>query len=464
MKQLIIGIDGGTKSIFEKMPMPFLHKLMQGYNGPELEIDLLSRGWAEQLTGKYADTNKGFYMFPKLDGTRDLQFKYSLQDMLSHSEITPIWDLALKSGAKVGVMNIPTTFPAPDVDGFFVSGAGGGLNKVDGVPGEMCSPTTISSELEELNYVVDIRLGTAGINEIEDVFDKLEDMAERRVDAYIAMCEKFEPDFGFLTFRHVSVIEYLGMSEIMAILGEDDVEASEVWVKRLKPFFAHFDNLLKRLFDAILPERFVFSSDHGLGPTRELCNPNAFLQEMGYQPKKLKLKRSIHRTIHTRSPSFVRKIEWDQAKAFSDWYSSCIYINDTKRFGGSVAESEIDAVVDDICRDFNQHPDVINREIKAEPYRRNRKSSRYYDQLADIRLFHKPSIFLAAKTGPFFSPNPNYTLVPDMSKVSGGMHSGNKTAYPFFATDAETAKLIREDDPKDLTLVYKLTERVFAQS
>ena len=51
-----------------------------------------------------------------------------------------------------------------------------------------------------------------------------------------------------------------------------------------------------------------------------------------------------------------------------------------------------------------------------------------------------------------------------MAKVAGGMHSGNKTAYPFFATDPETAKLIREDDPKDLTLVYKLTERIFSES
>lgn len=464
MKQLIIGIDGGTKDIFERMPMPFLHSLIADYAGPELEIDLLSRGWAEQLTGKCADTNKGFYVFPKLDGTREFLFKYSLQEMLDHPDVSPIWDIPLAQGARVGVMNIPTTFPAPKVDGFFVSGAGGGLNKVDGVPEAMCSPAAISTELEELNYVVDIRLGTAGISKIEDIFDKLEDMAERRVDAYIAMCQKYQPEFGFLAFRHLSVIEYLGMSEIMAILGEDDRPASAVWDQRLKPFFAHFDSLLKRLFDALAPARFLFTSDHGVGPTREYCNPNAFLQEKGYQPKKLKLKQSIHRTLHTRTPSFIRKIDWEQTKAFSDWYSSCIYIHDTKRFGGPIAEAEIDAVVDAICHDFNNHPDVVNREIRAEPYRRQRKGCRYYDQLADIRLVHKPSLFVASTKGPFFSPNPNYKLVPDMTGVSGGMHSGNKTAYPFFAADPETAKLIREDDPKDLTLVYKLTERIFAES
>jgi hypothetical protein len=44
------------------------------------------------------------------------------------------------------------------------------------------------------------------------------------------------------------------------------------------------------------------------------------------------------------------------------------------------------------------------------------------------------------------------------------MHSGNKTRFPFFATDPETAKLIRPEDPKDLTLVYKLTERIFGEA
>ena len=68
MKQLIIGIDGGTRSIFERMPMPFLHEQMAKYSGPQLKIDLLSRGWADQLTGTYAHTHKGFMYFRNLMG------------------------------------------------------------------------------------------------------------------------------------------------------------------------------------------------------------------------------------------------------------------------------------------------------------------------------------------------------------------------------------------------------------
>jgi predicted AlkP superfamily phosphohydrolase/phosphomutase len=364
------------------------------------------------------------------------------------------------------VMNIPTTFPAPQVDGFFVSGAGGGLNKVDGVPKEMCRPPEICSELEDLQYVVDIRMGTAEMHDIDEVFDRLENKAERRTEAFIKMCKKYEPDFGFLAYRHVSVVEYLGMSEIMAIIGEEgSVTASSVWKKRVEPFFTHFDNLLKRLFEELKPERYLFTSDHGLGPTREYCNPNAFLQKNGFQKVDIQLGPSIRRVggalRRLNKPSLSKIVDWSRSVAFSDWYSSCIYINDKDRFNGPVGATTIDSKVDKIIEVFNNDDAVCSRGIKAVPYRRNYHGTRYYDQMADIAIIHEQSIFVAGKSGPFFSENPNYGPVSDMSASPGGMHTGNKTRFPFFATDSDTAKLIRPEDPKDLTLVYKLTERIF---
>jgi predicted AlkP superfamily phosphohydrolase/phosphomutase len=471
MKQLIIGIDGGTREIFERMPMPFLHERMAAYFGPELEIDLLSRGWAEQISGTYAHTQKGFYVFPQLDGSRDFLFKYSLQDMLSHEDVAPIWDVVLNAGAKVGVMNIPTTFPAPEVDGFFVSGAGGGLNKVDGVPKEMCYPNDVAKSLEDLNYVVDIRLGTSTYDSISSILDDLMKMAEIRTEAFLTLCQQKKPDFGFIAFRHLSVLLYLGMSEISSILGlQTDlphVAISEVWKRRLKPFFAHFDSLLKRIVEELQPTHLIFSSDHGMGATCEYMNPNAFLREQGFQKVSIRVGPSIRRVggalRRLQKPSLLTNIDSFNTEAFSDWYSSCIYINDADRFGGPVTNSEIDSVVDRICEAFNQHPEVRQRGMRCEPYRRRFQSSRYYQELADIRIIHKQSVFVSSANGPFFSKNPGYAQVEDFSNVKGGMHSGNKTMYPFFITDPQTANLIKDGDPTDLTLVYKLTERIFDQ-
>jgi len=467
MKQLIIGIDGGTRDIFERMPMPFLHERIHDYSGPELEIDLLSRGWAEQISGTYAHAHKGFYVFPKLDGTRDFLFKYSLDDLVSHTDVTPIWDMVGQKGAKVGIMNIPTTFPAPEVDGFFVSGAGGGLNKVEGIPSAMCFPQSLCKDLADLGYILDIRLGTSEISSLNKLFNELMKMAEIRTSAFLTSCKGTQPDFSFLVFRHLSVIQYLGMSEIEAYLDQEQKrQVSEVWQNRLEEFYSHFDGLLRKITETLNPEHLIFSSDHGIGSTKEYCNPNAFLQDNGYQKKRINVGPSVRRLggaiKRIKKPSLSYCIDWKKTKAFADWYSSCIYINDLERFGGSVNDCEIDLLVDQICDDFNNHSETVDRGIVALPYRRYYKQSRYYNELADVRIVHKQSIFVASKNGSFFSKNPNYGPIPSLPSQVGGMHTGNKTMYPFFVTDSKTAKLIKDDDPNDLTLVYKLTERIFS--
>ena len=38
--------------------------------------------------------------------------------MMNHADVVPIWEMVEKKGARVGIMNIPTTFPAPEVNGF----------------------------------------------------------------------------------------------------------------------------------------------------------------------------------------------------------------------------------------------------------------------------------------------------------------------------------------------------------
>ena len=92
MKLLVIGIDGGTKSIIEGMPMPFTQSLFKDAVSENLEEDLISRGWAEALTGEHASTNKGFYLMPCSDGSYDFSASYSKSDMVSASSNKTLWD------------------------------------------------------------------------------------------------------------------------------------------------------------------------------------------------------------------------------------------------------------------------------------------------------------------------------------------------------------------------------------
>lgn len=468
MKQLIIGIDGGTKAIFEKMDMPFFQKLLADNPSPRLEIDLLSRGWAEQLTGKYARDTKGFYRFPLLDGTRKTVLKYSLEKMLSHDDVTPIWEIPQSRGIRVGVMNIPTTFPAPKVDGFFVSGAGGGINKVDGVPEKMCYPSAIAKRLEEAGYVIDLRPGTAGITDVGELFQRLTEMLENRCEAFLSLCSQHDPKFAFLAFRVATVVQYLAMSELEAVWGcnfRNENEIDPVWAGNIAKLYRKIDECFERIFSHTNPEQWIFSSDHSIVPYYYRCNGNAFLEQSGFQNSSINFTgtaKSLAKTLLRKSKFGVRRtIDFETTKAFCDWYVSAVFVNDEKRFGGPVKESELNDVVDQICEKFNSHTVSKKHEMKAMPYRRNHLNARYEQFLPDIKVDCHESIFFV-KEGPFMSENPDYERLPDLTSVKGSMHSGQKGRHPLFVCDQKTRELIDDKDPLDLTLIYKLTERIFS--
>lgn len=473
MKELIIGIDGGSQEIFSKMPMPYLNNLFDEFDALFLTEDLINRGWAEILSGEYAYNTKAFYVHPKLDGTHDFILKYNLELLLKNPDVIPIWDLAQHKGAKIGIMNVPTTFPAQKVDGFFVSGAGGGVNKVEGIPEKLCHPKSLAKRLEDWGYVIDLRMGTTNTRDIQLLFDRLNLMLEKRVDAFLELCSEHRPDFGFIAIRATTVVQYLAMSELeyyfsykAGQMSEKEYAKHEIWLNNFEKHYQILDEQIKRLIEVLQPEHCILTSDHSIVPYRYQSNPNALLEKLGYQKKKLKFfdtaKQLLNSVFFGKTFRQMFEMDWDRTKAFSDWYSPGIYINDQERFNGPVLTDAIDSVVDDLCSDFNADKEAQKYEIVARPYRRLFSNARYKDFLPDIKLHWSDSIFIPGKHGNFIRPNEDWAPLSDLSTVKGGMHSGQKGRHPLFCCDSKTASLISQDDSLDLTLVYKLTERIFS--
>ena len=157
MELLILGIDAGDEKIISAMNMPYLKTIMQHCISYETNEDLSSRGWAEMLSGKNGRETGAFYAKPKLDGTRECTLSFDTHDYENNSNLLPLWKLINNCGKTIGFMNIPTTKYAPIIDGFFVSGAGGGLAGVDGIPEEFCYPKEVAPYLNEKGYVIEDR-------------------------------------------------------------------------------------------------------------------------------------------------------------------------------------------------------------------------------------------------------------------------------------------------------------------
>src|SRR5690606_11474649 len=163
MRLLILGIDGGDKRIIQAMDMPFTQKLMSERVQINIREDLWSRGWSELSSGLHGVDTGAFYAKPKLNGTTQFTQSYNHTDYRRNPHCTLIWEKLNQIGHKVGFVNMPTTIPAPRVNGFFISGAGAGFSPASRVPEVACHPTELSYELLKRNYTWEQRYRMSGI-------------------------------------------------------------------------------------------------------------------------------------------------------------------------------------------------------------------------------------------------------------------------------------------------------------
>ena len=120
MKTLIIGFDGASENTFKRGWTPFIESLIKKGKIIDLKEDLVSRGWVEIYTGEHATENGGMYEYPIMDGTYHFTRKFNL-NICKESKNKKIWEIISNKNYKVGIMNIPTTFPRPKIKSTIIS-------------------------------------------------------------------------------------------------------------------------------------------------------------------------------------------------------------------------------------------------------------------------------------------------------------------------------------------------------
>jgi hypothetical protein len=116
-------------------------------------------------------------------------------------------------------------------------------------------------------------------------------------------------------------------------------------------------------------------------------------------------------------------------------------------------------LVDELVTAFNSLDAVERNEMIAEPYRRR------FEGAAAVKL---PDIKFAGSEGVFFDEavsglavrNPWYGPVPtDLETVRHAAFTGDKGPHPVCVMTRRTVQLLAPNDPRDLTLIYRMVER-----
>lgn len=275
MKLLIIGLDGATFDLIRPWAnagkLPNLAKLIQ--NG--VQTDLLSTlppvtspAWPSFMTGCNPG-NHGVFDFIQPSGD-----SYALVNATRIHKPT-MWQILSNMGYRVGVLNVPVTYPPQPINGFMISGI------LSPKQGSFCYPQDLIGRYQAHlgHYRISPNIQYKAGNEaayIKDIYSLIH--AHGKWAVHLMQHEPVD----------VLMVHFIALDIMMHALwrlmdsSHPRYEPSE-FQDAILGGYQLVDEYVGQLLNLLPPEAHVIAmSDHGFGPLNKIVNLNNFLMEKGF--------------------------------------------------------------------------------------------------------------------------------------------------------------------------------------
>lgn len=265
----LIGLDSATFDVVDPLlsegELPNLRRLSEGGARGVLRSTthpLTPHAWSTIVTGVNAGRH-GIWDFTERDASG-----YQLVLVNGSFRKAPaVWDRLRRSGRRAGVVNVPFTWPAPEVEGFSIAGFDAASREQG-----LTHPEALRDEL----------LRRHGSLELDNKFpltdgkldlDLVRRAAAQKVEIVSWLTERFEPELLFVVFMAADHVHHLCWA---------DWEAQGV-ASPVAEVYRILDEAVGALVELSGPEANVMVvSDHGAGPLHGVVNLNAWLASEGF--------------------------------------------------------------------------------------------------------------------------------------------------------------------------------------
>jgi predicted AlkP superfamily phosphohydrolase/phosphomutase len=334
----IIGVDGATYRVLDPMIEAGAMPALAAFRARGAHAILRSTiptytppAWVSMATG----VNPGRHgVFGFLDNTPQQP------TAIAHSgsiRFTPMWTTLSGLGVRVGILNVPMSYPPVQVNGFFVAGglATGWTDPER--PGFASDAETgrLVSELSGGHYPVDTVVNYERDWRTPETVTRIERIQHLRRRVLGALIERDDPQVVFAVFEGVDRLEHVFYQCLVD--GSDwfsrpsSIEVRE----RAHAYFAELDRAIGDLVEWAGPDgHAVIVSDHGSGPWEKTVNLNLLLADWGHLelPSLARLTRLRwvagvgqqlarrvipRRWLHRAKASVERGIAWERTRAFA---------------------------------------------------------------------------------------------------------------------------------------------------
>jgi predicted AlkP superfamily phosphohydrolase/phosphomutase len=281
-----IGLDGATFRVLDPViaagAMPSLARLTERGSVAVLRSTVPTYtppAWVSMVTG----VNPGKHGIIGFFATTPQE-----KPMIAHSGLIkalPLWTYLNELGIRVGVFNVPMSYPPSPVDGFMVAGglAAGWTDPEMPNFGSDESIARLVSKIASNRYPLDTVVSYENDWNSPVQASRIEAIQRLRRDVLNGLLERVDTDVVFAVFEGPDRLQHLHYQYIVDCSDWfNQPEASEMR-ERAFSYFHELDQGIDDLVDWVGADGHVFVvSDHGFGPWEKTVNLNLLLQEWGY--------------------------------------------------------------------------------------------------------------------------------------------------------------------------------------
>jgi predicted AlkP superfamily phosphohydrolase/phosphomutase len=287
LKALVIGLDSASPQLIDKWidRLPNLRSLRErGAYGILQSIVPPSSmpAWQCFATGKNP-AKIGVWGFLSIGRDRQLRFGKTTPD------IGCFWDLCSAAGLKVGVFNVPGTYPPYPVNGFMVSGFPTPPGKVWAYPASVMKRLDDAVEGYEVDVPItkpaEMRGGeTAYLAQVRRLHDKSVESAKVLISWY-------RPDVFFMTLQGLDLVQH----DFTRYMDRPDSKYANV----VRDWYVRLDEAIGDLEKFSAPTILLTISDHGTIPISTSFHVNEFLRSNGFLTVKTGSVQKSNRELYT---------------------------------------------------------------------------------------------------------------------------------------------------------------------
>ncbi len=311
---LVVGLDGATFDLIlpwiKTGKLPCLHDMME--NGAHGELTstipvLTPPAWSSFMTGQNPGKHGIISFFARENNGYNVEVANS-----TYRSTREIWTILGESGKKVGVVNVPLTYPPKKVNGVMITGMM--------TPPESDNFTYPGFLKEEVKKVV----GEGALNpsftylEREEVFlNDLFESTDRLAKISSHLIKKYKLDLFMVVFNGTDYIQHRFWGYIDPSHPKYRADKFEKYQKIFLSYYQRLDEIIGELSRLAGEDATVIvMSDHGAGPLRKYIHINSWLMRTGFL--------SMKGGLVTRIKRFMYKIGVNPEKVYNALFKAHI--------------------------------------------------------------------------------------------------------------------------------------------